>query len=489
MNTFKQFKILNDGQRKLLSPKRKIGIAILAIIGVLLGVYFIAKLQIAPKSIATLDMRDRAVEGQNAIELSFWLVIFFGNILSFRTMEVFFRLGFARFLRDLPLRPEAVFLNRMRQTFFEATIFAFLGSTLFIPLALTHPFLGLSAIGNLFLGMWTAVPLSVAAFLYIGTAFAGNQSRDAYGGGGAGFIYGPILGFALVAASALGIKLGFGELIFQGELSNAFIFIVLLVIFLSIASFKMAWSDFSKNYYQLLAKFNEADSTLFDLGNEYQTSDYPGKSKLASHLPPIGAIARNFQLQYRRRFPIQRSLEKLSLVFLIIFFITRKEDSIPLWGITIAGLLLFGGLSNPWLRIAKLPGRIDFVANTTLEKARLKLASIEILPYATLSAILPGAILLFKYGINTSIGLASFCSVLSIAITFAILQLKTYNESSARILPAIVIGTLTVLISFLGPLITSIIETLILLLSLGIYFISSKKNIEYANSKSLEGHP
>ena len=453
MKFIEQYKILKRGQVRLFTPYQFAGLFLLAILSAFTGWFFLEDLLSPPASIATIDLHSQSLAGQNAVELSFWLAIFLGNILSFRTLEVFFRQGFGRFVRDFPLLPQSVFLNRFRHATIEGGSLAFIGSAFFVPLLISQPLIGSAAILNLVTSYLVALPLSIAAFLYVGATLSSEQRLigDAYGGGGAAFIYGPILGFALVAFTSLGIKLGVGELLFRKTISNAFVFVFLVVGFIFLFSFKNAYSNFSKHYYLLIAKFNEADATHFDIGNQYQLSDYPGKSSFLGLGFPVAALARAFQLQYRRRFPVQRSIEKIGIFILAVFFLTREKGAIPYWAIVMSGPLLFGALSNPWYRISKLPGRLEFISLEELGCAKSKLARVEILPFAILSTLVPMALLLLKFGANTSIVFAGLTSSLLLVNYYLFFQLKDFRNLLTRYIPPLGIILAVATVAFLGP--------------------------------------
>ncbi len=179
MKILDQYKLLNRGQVSLLRPVQKIGILALALLAAFAGWFFIDSLMASPESVATVDLRaneDKSMPGQNAIELSFWLAIWGGNLLSFRTMEIFFRQGFGRFVRDFPLLPQAVFLNRFRHSLMEGAIFAFITSAFFVPLFAENPIVAIAAIVTIITSSLVAVPLSAAAFLYVGTVMSGETN-------------------------------------------------------------------------------------------------------------------------------------------------------------------------------------------------------------------------------------------------------------------------------------------------------------------------
>lgn len=459
------------------------GILALAALAALTGWYFTGSLLATPTSVATIDLHattEKSFKGQNAIELAFWLAVLGGNLLSFRTMEVFFRQGFGRFVRDFPLLPRAVFLNRFRHSLMEGAILAFVGTAFFLPLFFHNALAASAGIVTLVTSLLVAVPLSIAAFLYVGTVMSDrtNLVADAYGGGGGAFIYGPILGFAVVAFTCLGIKLGAGELLFRGGFSNAFFFIFVIVLLISAFAFKSAYYRFGKHYYLLLAKFNEADSSVFDLGNHYQTSDYPGKSKLAALAAPVGALARNYQLQYRRRFPVQRSIEKISLVALILFFATRESGSIPFWGVTLSGTLIFGALSNPWFRISTLPGRYEFISTREISAGKAKLAFVDVLPYSIVSASIPALVLLLKFGINTSIAYAGIAGTFAILNLYLVSQINLFDPVLTRYFPPLIIGLSVGLVAFFGPFVGAILSGIFGLILVGKLLSQRKPSVQ-----------
>lgn len=378
----KRLQAVIRAQRAGYDSKQLIGATISAVVLGALGWWNTETLIAAPTDIATIKLRGELPRGQTALEAAFWIAVVLSNVLAFRSLEIFLRDRAARMFRDLPIEPSTVFLARLVVLGRETALLALVSCSFFAPLLLVDPKIAVNAMGVVAFGLLVSSFTAIGCILYVGIELGGGKAMagDAYGGVGAAFVYGPVLGFAASALLCLLVKLGFGEWLRSETVTNAFIVAVSAAVGVALFAVLSALRTFRSAYHALAASFEEADNTTFDLGQMYQTSVFPGDSLVYSW---FGSFARTLQIQYRRRFPVARLFERAWIAVAAVFFATRPADAIPDIAVMITILLPFGLLANPWQRVAQLPGDRFLVGRSTWNNGVAATATFEILIHAT----------------------------------------------------------------------------------------------------------
>ncbi len=397
--------------------------------------------------------------GAAALEAAFWLTALLAAVLNFRILELLFRRADVLAMQTLPIRPSALFVDRLASSLLEAFVVS-LGTTLFFVPLLWHggvaAFFASSAMvfGGLIFGALVslAIMLSAARQLVPQDGPDGDKRSsmaDAYGGAGQILLYAPALALGAIVVLALLWKLLLGEPLRLGYVSEPFLIGSAIVVGSALFSLLSARKTFVGHYYAIAPRFREADAAEYQAVIDYQTSSFRQPTRWERGLPAGAALAtRALLLDDDRRIAGGRIGYVVVLLLAVIALMMLDLDALPMWAVAIVPAALAGVVINPWHRLASRAELLDVPLGLPLAEPSRRAAADRValreflligIPYAIAAALIVG----YFRGVGADGYLAAAAALGGgLAIAGVVTLARRFNAltSATRWLPTVVVA-------------------------------------------------